>query len=128
MQQPFKYYENNIVGTLNLLKAMDAYAVRNFVFSSSCTVYGDSSFQPLTESAQKQPCASPYGWSKSINEDILLGLCQSTDLKVCALRYFNPIGSHPSGIIGEEANGVPSNLLPYVIKTATGEYPFLKVR
>lgn len=127
MSHPFEYYENNIVGTLNLLKVMDEYKVRNLVFSSSCTVYGDSKTQPLSESSPKQPCASPYGWTKSINEDLLMGLCQSTDLKVCALRYFNPIGAHPSGLIGEEPNGVPSNLLPYVMKTTMGEYEYLNV-
>jgi UDP-glucose 4-epimerase len=127
MQKPFEYYDNNIVATLNLLKLMDEFQVRNLVFSSSCTVYGDSDQQPLTEHFPKQPCASPYGWTKSINEDMLMGLCQSTALKVCALRYFNPIGAHPSGLIGEEAHGVPSNLLPYVIKTATGEYPCVRV-
>jgi len=128
MEKPFVYYENNIVGTLTLLEVMNQYQVYQCVFSSSCTVYGDSDKQPLSENAVKQPCTSPYGRSKSINEDMLLWLCQSTPLRVCSLRYFNPIWAHPSGIIGEYPTGVPANLLPYVIKTLKGTYPYLNIR
>lgn len=125
--KPLKYYENNVVSSLNLLKAMKRYEVNSLIFSSSATVYGMPEFNPYTEQHRKLPF-NPYGQTKSMVEDILHDLCNSDDrFSGIALRYFNPIGAHPSGLIGEDPKGIPNNLMPYITKVAVGELSKLGV-
>ncbi len=121
VENPLKYYENNIGSLLNVMLAMKEFGVANFVFSSSCTVYGQPEKLPVTEQTEKKPAESPYGNTKMISEDILKDYAVANkNFKAIALRYFNPIGAHPSGLIGELPNGVPTNLVPYVTQTACG--------
>ncbi len=117
VQQPLKYYDNNIGGLVNLLKAMQTTQVKNIVFSSSCTVYGEPDVSPVNESSPIKKANSPYGNTKQIGEEILAD-CQF--LNTVALRYFNPIGAHKSALIGELPLGVPNNLVPYITQTAAG--------
>ncbi len=125
--QPLKYYDNNVAGTTHLLQAMDATACRTLVFSSSATVYGDPVSVPITEDFARGH-TNPYGHSKLVIEDMLAAL-QNSDpsWKVAVLRYFNPVGAHPSGLIGEDPRGTPNNLMPYVAQVAVGRRPFLNV-
>ncbi len=119
--KPIEYYENNIGGTLNLLKVMRAHNVKNIIFSSSATVYGTPEKVPISEDAPKGTCTNPYGWTKSMIEQILTDVYTSdNDWKVVLLRYFNPIGAHPSGRIGEDPQGIPNNLVPYIAQVAVG--------
>lgn len=119
--KPIEYYENNIGGTLNLLKVMRAHNVKNIIFSSSATVYGTPEKVPISEDAPKGVCTNPYGWTKSMIEQILTDVHTSdNDWKVVLLRYFNPIGAHPSGRIGEDPQGIPNNLVPYIAQVAVG--------
>lgn len=130
VEQPLKYYKNNVVSLLNLLETMNKHGVKNIVFSSSCTVYGQPSAEhlPVNETAPIQKALSPYGNTKQINEDILCDEAHANqDLQVTILRYFNPIGAHPSAKIGELPNGVPNNLLPFVTQTAAGVRQQLKI-
>ncbi|MBQ0118300.1 MAG: UDP-glucose 4-epimerase GalE, partial [Bacteroidales bacterium] len=130
VEKPLKYYKNNVVSLLNLLEAMNQHGVTNIVFSSSCTVYGQPSAEhlPVNETAPIQKALSPYGNTKQINEDILCDEAHANqDLQVTILRYFNPIGAHPSAKIGELPNGVPNNLLPFVTQTAAGVRQQLKI-
>lgn len=123
VEKPLKYYENNLVSLINLLKLMPKYDVKGIIFSSSCTVYGqpDPEFLPVTEEAPKKQAESPYGNTKAINEEIIQDYVKSgAPISAIILRYFNPIGSHPSGLIGEMPNGVPANLIPYLTQTAIG--------
>lgn len=123
VEKPLKYYENNIVSLINLLKLMPKYDVKGIIFSSSCTVYGqpDPENLPVTENAPLKQAESPYGNTKAINEEIVQDYVKSgAPISAILLRYFNPIGSHPSGIIGEMPNGVPANLIPYLTQTAIG--------
>lgn len=121
VQKPLYYYKNNLGGTLNLLEAMKQYHIENFVFSSSCTVYGQPDKLPVTEKAPVKEAESPYGYTKQVGENILKDVIKSgAELKGIALRYFNPIGAHASGLIGELPVGVPANLLPYITQTAYG--------
>ena len=120
VEQPLKYYENNISSLLYLLESMAEHKVSNFIFSSSCTVYGQADELPITEGAPVKPAESPYGNTKQIGEEILKDLTKVSDLKAIALRYFNPIGAHESGMIGELPLGVPQNLIPFVTQTAAG--------
>ena len=123
VQKPLMYYRNNVVSLVNLLELMSVHNVKNIVFSSSCTVYGqpDPEHLPVDETAPRKTATSPYGNTKQINEDILMDQAHAhDDLQVTILRYFNPIGAHPSALIGELPNGVPGNLLPYVTQTAIG--------
>lgn len=123
VQHPLKYYRNNLVSVVNLLELMPKYGIEGFVFSSSCTVYGqpDPEFLPVTESAPRKKALSPYGNTKAICEDIINDTIYSgVPFKSIILRYFNPIGAHPSAEIGELPIGVPQNLLPYVTQTAMG--------
>ncbi|WP_025763805.1 UDP-glucose 4-epimerase GalE [Dyadobacter tibetensis] len=121
VQKPLAYYENNLVSLLNLLNVMQEYKVPNFVFSSSCTVYGQPESLPVTEDTPRLPATSPYGNTKAIAEDIIRDHVHAApSVKAIALRYFNPIGAHESGLIGELPNGVPSNLVPYITQTAAG--------
>ena len=124
---PLRYYDNNVVGTLNLLKAMQRHRVATLVFSSSATVYGAVAEQPIPETA---PCVAvnPYGRSKLMVEEILADACQAeASMQVAVLRYFNPVGAHPSGLIGEAPVGIPNNLMPYIAQVATGIREYLAV-
>lgn len=119
--EPLKYYENNLGSLIVLLKVMKDFGVGSFVFSSSCTVYGQPDVLPVTESTPRQPATSPYGNTKAISEDIIRDHVYSKPgLKALALRYFNPVGAHPSAEIGELPSGVPSNLVPYLTQAAAG--------
>ena len=130
VEKPLKYYRNNIVSLVNLLELMPKYGVKGIIFSSSCTVYGqpDPENLPVTEDAPVKPAESPYGNTKQINEEIIRDTINSgSPIKAILLRYFNPIGSHPTAIIGELPNGVPMNLIPFVTQTAIGIREQLKV-
>jgi len=119
--KPILYYRNNIDTTLTLLECMAEAGVHNIVFSSSATVYGENDNLPLRESMEKGKCSNPYGWTKSMKEQILSDAAAADkDLSVVLLRYFNPIGAHPSGRIGEDPQGIPNNLMPYVSQVAVG--------
>ncbi len=124
---PLKYYHNNLLGMVNLLKAMDSVGCDKLVFSSSCTVYGQPDVLPVSEEAPQKKAFSPYGNTKKICEDIMSDQVASTGLKGIALRYFNPIGAHESALIGELPLGVPNNLIPYLTQTAMGKRENLKV-
>lgn len=123
VEKPLHYYENNVSGTINLLKLLEANDIKNFVFSSSCTVYGNvaSNQLPVTEDSPIQQAFSPYGNTKQICEEILHDQCVSEKLNVVSLRYFNPIGAHDSSLIGELPLGVPNNLVPFITQTAIGK-------
>lgn len=128
VQKPIMYYRNNLNILLNLLELMPVYGVKGFVFSSSCTVYGEPDQNPITESAPTKKATSPYGATKQICEDIIADFIKSgAPIKAILLRYFNPIGAHPSAEIGELPNGVPQNLVPYLTQTAIGIRPMLNV-
>ena len=128
VSKPIEYYDNNVHGTLVLLDAMKKTGVRRLIFSSSSTVYGTPTQLPLTESCPTGEATNPYGRSKLHIEQILADVCRSDpDFGVICLRYFNPIGAHPSGLIGENPNGIPNNLLPFVARVARGTLPCLKV-
>lgn len=120
VDEPLKYYENNITTLTYVLKEMIANKVQNFIFSSSCTVYGQADELPITENAPTKPAESPYGATKKMGEIIIEDTTKATDLKAIALRYFNPIGAHETAKIGELPLGVPQNLIPYVVQTAAG--------
>ena len=126
--KPLEYYHNNIVGTLRLCDAARTHGCKNLVFSSSATVYGEPAYVPIDEECPKRPATNPYGWSKSMIEQILIDLhAADHEWSIVLLRYFNPVGAHPSGLIGEDPKGIPNNLMPYVAKVASGELPFVKV-
>ena len=126
--KPIEYYENNIAGTLNLCDAMRNHGVKNIIFSSSATVYGDPAFIPITEECPKGTCTNPYGWTKWMLEQILTDLHTSDpEWNVILLRYFNPIGAHKSGMIGEDPKGIPNNLVPYIAQVAVGKLDRLGV-
>lgn len=130
VEKPLLYYRNNILSLVNLLELMPKYGVKGIIFSSSCTVYGqpDKDNLPVTEAAPIQPALSPYGNTKQINEEIIRDYIHSgADVKAIILRYFNPIGAHPSALIGELPNGVPMNLIPFVTQTAMGIRKELKI-
>ncbi len=127
VQKPLEYFDNNVGGTIALLQAMQETGVFSIVFSSSATVYGEPQYLPLDES-HSTSATNPYGRSKLHIEEMLADLCRSsTAWRVACLRYFNPAGAHPSGLIGEDPNGIPNNLMPYVAKVATGELKSLGV-
>ena len=120
--KPWEYYNNNIAGTLTLVDVMRQNGCKNIIFSSSATVYGDPAEIPITENCPKGQCTNPYGWTKSMLEQILSDIYKAdNEWNVILLRYFNPIGAHESGEIGEDPNGIPNNLLPYVAKVAAGQ-------
>ena len=126
--KPWEYYDNNIAGTLTLVDALKKHGAKNIIFSSSATVYGDPAFVPITEECPKGSCTNPYGWTKSMLEQILSDI-QKADpsWNVILLRYFNPIGAHKSGLIGENPNGIPNNLMPYITQVAVGKREKLTV-
>lgn len=128
VEKPIEYYTNNVSGTLNLLDVMRKHNVKTIIFSSSATVYGDPEVVPLTEMCKIGGTTNPYGSSKLFIEQILKDVYKSDNTwDVCILRYFNPIGSHESGIIGEEPQGRPNNLMPYIVRVASGELKELSI-
>ena len=128
VKKPWEYYQNNIAGTLILVDVMRRHGVKNIIFSSSATVYGDPAFVPITEECPKGQCTNPYGWTKSMLEQILSDIQRADPAwNVILLRYFNPIGAHKSGTIGEDPNGIPNNLMPYITQVAVGKLPRLNV-
>lgn len=128
VEKPLAYYRNNLVSLMNLLENMKAHQVPNMVFSSSCTVYGQPDHLPVTEETPRKEAESPYGNTKAISEDIMRDFSKANDQINCiALRYFNPIGAHPSALIGEMPAGVPNNLVPFITQTAAGIRDELKV-
>ncbi len=121
MDEPLKYYQNNLVSYMNVLEMMKEFKRPNVLFSSSATVYGNAEELPVTEESPRQPATSPYGNTKQIAEDILRDCCAAYEgFRGIALRYFNPIGAHPSALIGELPSGVPNNLVPFITQTAAG--------
>lgn len=128
VKRPVEYYTNNVSSVLTLLAAMRRHQVKRLIFSSSATVYGDPKIIPLTEDCLTGGTTNPYGTSKLFVEQILKDLCVSDPaFGVIVFRYFNPIGAHPSGLLGEDPNGVPANLVPYIAKVACGQLPQLTV-
>ncbi|MBP5198960.1 MAG: UDP-glucose 4-epimerase GalE [Lachnospiraceae bacterium] len=122
VRKPWEYYNNNITGTLTLVDVMRQHGVKSIIFSSSATVYGEPAFIPITEECPKAPCTNPYGWTKSMLEQILMDIQKADpEWNVVILRYFNPIGAHKSGLIGENPNGIPNNLMPYITQVAVGK-------
>lgn len=121
IREPLKYYRNNIDTTLTLLECMRGFGVKNLVFSSSATVYGESCQMPCRETMPRGCCTNPYGWTKAMMEQILEDTAKAfPDMSVVLLRYFNPVGAHPSGLIGEDPQGIPCNLMPFVTQVAVG--------
>ncbi len=121
MAQPLMYYQNNLVSFMNIVEMMKEFGRPNILFSSSATVYGEAEHLPVTEKTPRQPATSPYGNTKQIAEDILRDCCRAYEgVNGIALRYFNPVGAHPSALIGELPRGVPNNLVPFITQTAAG--------
>lgn len=128
VKKPIEYYQNNITGALILLETMKKYGCKKFIFSSSATVYGEPEKMPITEETQTGGTTNPYGTTKLFIEQILKDLYKSDNTwDICILRYFNPVGSHESGLIGEEPQGIPNNLMPYVARVAAGTLKELSV-
>ena len=128
VRNPLEYYRNNINGTLTLMDVMRTVGVKNIVFSSSATVYGSPEIIPITEECPKGQCTNPYGWTKSMMEQIMTDLQKADpEWNVILLRYFNPVGAHKSGRIGEDPKGIPNNLMPYITQVAVGKLEKLGV-
>lgn len=128
VQKPLEYYRNNITGTLTLMEVMQQVGVKNIVFSSSATVYGNPETMPITEDCPKGQCTNPYGWTKSMMEQIMTDVQKANPkMNVILLRYFNPVGAHESGRIGEDPKGIPNNLMPYISQVAVGKLEKLGV-
>jgi len=127
VERPLMYYENNLFSLVNLLKCVEEFEVPNFVFSSSCTVYGNPDQIPVTEETPTKPAESPYGSTKQMGEEIISAFTRASNTKTVLLRYFNPAGAHPSALIGELPLGKPSNLVPAITQTAIGKIPFMMV-
>lgn len=128
VEKPLEYYDNNIGGTINLLKVMRERNMKNIIFSSSATVYGNPAQIPITEECPKGTCTNPYGWTKSMLEQIFMDVYKADNTwNIILLRYFNPIGAHKSGRMGENPNGIPNNLMPYVTQVAVGKLKELGV-
>ena len=128
VRKPLEYYQNNITGTLTLMNAMRSANVKRIVFSSSATVYGNPEVMPITEDCPKGQCTNPYGWTKSMMEQIMTDLqISDPEWNVILLRYFNPVGAHKSGRIGEDPKGIPNNLMPYISQVAVGKLEKLGV-
>ena len=126
--KPWEYYNNNIAGTLTLVDVMRQHNCKNIIFSSSATVYGDPAEIPITENCPKGQCTNPYGWTKSMLEQVLMDIQKADpEWNVILLRYFNPIGAHKSGTMGENPNGIPNNLMPYITQVAVGKLKELGV-
>lgn len=128
VKKPVEYYYNNLISTLNLMKLMQKYSVKNFVFSSSATVYGIPKHVPLVETDPVQKATNPYGESKIIQENMLTDFTKADkSINVALLRYFNPIGAHPSGLLGEDPQGIPNNLMPYISQVSIGRLKQLSI-
>ncbi|WP_392565744.1 UDP-glucose 4-epimerase GalE [Utexia brackfieldae] len=128
VKKPLAYYEVNVYGTITLLDVMSEYQVNNIIFSSSATVYGDKNPSPFIESYPTGNITNPYGWSKFMVEQCLMDLQKAEpEWSVTILRYFNPVGAHPSGLMGEDPQGVPNNLMPYISQVAIGKHGFLSI-
>ncbi|MCR5801122.1 MAG: UDP-glucose 4-epimerase GalE [Lachnospiraceae bacterium] len=128
VRKPWEYYDNNITGTLTLVDVMRTNGCKNIIFSSSATVYGTPAFVPITEECPKGQCTNPYGWTKSMLEQILSDIQKAdNEWNVILLRYFNPIGAHKSGTMGEDPSGIPNNLMPYITQVAIGKLPELGI-
>lgn len=127
VEQPLAYFENNLFSLINLLKCVQEFEVPHFVFSSSCTVYGNPDTMPVTEEAPIKKAESPYGSTKQMGEEILQYFVKASAAKAILLRYFNPVGAHPSGLIGELPIGKPANLVPAITQTAIGKLPQMQV-
>ncbi len=127
VEKPLMYYENNLCSLIHLVKEALAHDVKDFIFSSSCTVYGEPEKVPVTEDSPVLPAMSPYGNTKQIGEEILRDVARAEDFRVILLRYFNPVGAHPSAEIGELPKGVPQNLVPFITQTAAGLRKELKI-
>ena len=126
--KPWEYYDNNLNSTLVLTKVMKAAGVKKLIFSSSATVYSGDNEMPLQETSRTGGCTNPYGWTKYMTEQILQGMATAEpDWSICLLRYFNPIGAHESGRIGEDPRGIPNNLMPYITQVAIGRREKLSV-
>ena len=122
VEKPWEYYDNNISGPLVLLDVMRRHGCKNIIFSSSATVYGNPAEIPITEQCPKGECTNPYGWTKSMLEQVLMDIQKSDpEWNVVLLRYFNPVGAHPCGRIGEDPQGIPNNLMPYITQVAVGK-------
>mgnify|MGYP003412814804 FL=1 len=120
VEKPLAYYRNNIVGLLNVLDAMEQYQLDHFIFSSSCAVYGQADQMPIDEDTPLKRAESPYGKTKAMGEEIISDFTKASNKNAIALRYFNPVGSHKSSVLGDIPNGIPNNLLPYITQTASG--------
>lgn len=128
VSKPIEYYHTNMTGTLNLVTSLGEHGIKNIIFSSSATVYGDAKEVPVSEETPKGTCTNPYGWTKWMQEQILTDLNVSdNEWNVVLLRYFNPIGAHESGLLGEDPKGIPNNLMPYVTRVAIGKLEKLGV-
>ncbi len=128
VEKPVLYYRNNIDTTLSLLECMEEYGVKSILFSSSATVYGEDNTVPYTEEMKRGTCTNPYGWTKVMMEQILEDTARAdSEMSVVLLRYFNPIGAHESGLIGEDPQGIPNNLMPYVAQVAVGRRDHLTI-
>jgi UDP-glucose 4-epimerase len=127
VENPFKYYHNNLWSTTNLLDCMREFNIPALVFSSSCTVYGNPTSLPVDENAAVQKAMSPYGNTKQMGEEIIEACAKASNIRAITLRYFNPIGAHPSSLIGEVQHGVPHHLIPYITETAAGKRQQLQV-
>ncbi|EHQ43950.1 UDP-glucose 4-epimerase GalE [Myroides odoratus] len=127
MKEPLAYYENNFFSLINVLSAMKQKGLDKIIFSSSCTVYGQGEVMPITEEESIKTALSPYGNTKQVGEEIIVDLAKVYPLQAVLLRYFNPIGAHESGFIGESPVGVPYNLIPYITQTAVGIRPYLSI-
>ena len=128
VEKPWMYYDNNLNSTLTLTKVMEKVGVKSLIFSSSATVYSADNQMPLQETSKTGTCTNPYGWTKFMTEQILSGMATADKTwRICLLRYFNPIGAHESGRIGEDPRGIPNNLMPYITQVAVGRRPHLNV-
>src|SRR5687768_2923131 len=127
VEQPLMYFENNIISLINLLKCVQEFEIPHFVFSSSCTVYGNPDEIPVTESTPMKQAESPYGYTKQVGEEMLNEIAKVQPVHCILLRYFNPVGAHPSASIGELPIGKPANLVPAITQTAIGKLPQMKV-
>jgi len=128
VHMPLEYYDNNLFSTVRLCEALRDHGVKNIIFSSSATVYSGKNDMPLKETSGIGDCTNPYGWTKYMSEQVMRDTAfADPDWSVCLLRYFNPIGAHPSGLIGEDPRGIPNNLMPYVSQVAIGKLPYLNV-
>lgn len=127
VEEPLMYFENNLISLINLLKCADEFKVPNFVFSSSCTVYGNPDTIPVTEVSPVKPAESPYGLTKQMGEQMIVETAKKIDTRFILLRYFNPVGAHPSNLIGELPLGRPANLVPAITQTAIGKLPQMQV-